>query len=103
MVINLGYNTGLPGGSPTYAHPYHYTKRLPDYKRADLGISYVLKKNKLFKNINELSVGLEIFNMFNIQNSITNTWVRDVYTKRQYSIPNYLTPRIFNFSLGLNF
>ena len=48
-------------------------------------------------------IGLEIFNMFNIQNSITNTWVRDVYTKRQYSIPNYLTPRIFNFSLGLDF
>ena len=103
MFINLVYNTGLPGGSPTYADPYQYRKRLPDYKRADLGISYVLKKNKLFKNINELSVGLEIFNMFNIQNSITNTWVRDVYTKRQYSIPNYLTPRIFNFSLGLNF
>ena len=38
-----------------------------------------------------------------VQNSITNTWVRDVYSKRQYSIPNYLTPRVFNLRLGMRF
>ena len=55
------------------------------------------------KPFKELSVGLEIFNMFDVQNSITNTWVRDVYSKRQYSIPNYLTPRVFNLRLGMRF
>ena len=40
---------------------------------------------------------------FNVQNSITNTWVRDVYSKRQFSIPNYLTPRIFNLNLEFKF
>ena len=55
------------------------------------------------KRIKELSIGLEIFNMFDVQNSITNTWVRDVYSKRQYSIPNYLTPRVFNLRLGFQF
>ena len=55
------------------------------------------------KRFKELSVGLEIFNMFDVQNSITNTWVRDVYSKRQYSIPNYLTPRVFNLRLGMQF
>ena len=54
----------------------------------------------LLKN---LSIGFEIFNMFNNQNSITNTWVRDVYTKRQYAIPNYLTPRVFNVRLSAKF
>jgi len=29
--------------------------------------------------------------------------VRDVYSKRQFSIPNYLTPRIFNFNLEFKF
>jgi hypothetical protein len=46
---------------------------------------------------------VEIFNLFDVQNSITNTWVRDVYSKRQYSIPNYLTPRVFNLRLNMSF
>ena len=109
MYLNLVYNTGVPGGSPSYASPYSYQNRLPDYKRADVGMSYIIidSNKKLLKNwqkrFKELSIGLEIFNMFDVQNSITNTWVRDVYSKRQYSIPNYLTPRIFNLRLGLQF
>ena len=109
MYLNLVYNTGVPGGSPSYASPYDYQNRLPDYKRADVGMTYVIidsnKKGdkKWQKRFKELSVGLEIFNMFDVQNSITNTWVRDVYSKRQYSIPNYLTPRVFNLRLGMQF
>lgn len=109
MYLNLVYNTGVPGGSPSYADVYQYQNRLPDYKRADLGVSYVIvdaKKQfdtgwkRIFK---ELTIGVEIFNMFDVQNSITNTWVRDVYSKRQYAIPNYLTPRVFNVRLGARF
>ncbi|MDG1285275.1 MAG: carboxypeptidase-like regulatory domain-containing protein [Flavobacteriaceae bacterium] len=109
MYLNLVYNTGVPGGSPSYASPYNYQSRLPDYKRADVGMSYVIvdakdsNKNGWRKLFEELSIGLEIFNMFDVQNSITNTWVRDVYSKRQYSIPNYLTPRVFNVRLGMRF
>ena len=109
MYLNLVYNTGLPGGSPSYANPYEYQNRLPDYKRADLGISYVvIDSKKVFKRgwkskFKELNIGIEIFNMFDVQNSITNTWVRDVYSKRQYSIPNYLTPRVFNIRVGMRF
>ena len=109
MYLNLIYNTGVPGGSPSYADVYEYQNRLPDYKRADLGVSYVLvDENKTFKRgwkskFKALSLGIEIFNMFDVQNSITNTWVRDVYSKRQYSIPNYLTPRVFNVRVGMRF
>ena len=109
MYLNLVYNTGLPGGSPSYANPYEYQNRLPDYKRADLRISYVvIDSKKAFKRgwkskFKELNIGIEIFNMFDVQNSITNTWVRDVYSKRQYSIPNYLTPRVFNIRVGMRF
>ena len=109
MYLNLVYNTGVPGGSPSYASPYNYQNRLPDYKRADVGMSYVIidtkstSKNGWKKRFKELSVGVEIFNMFDVQNSITNTWVRDVYSKRQYAIPNYLTPRVFNVRLGMRF
>ena len=109
MYLNLVYNTGVPGGSPSYADPYDFQVRLRDYRRADLGISLQLVNpaktynTKWKKKFRELSLGFEIYNMFNNQNSITNTWVRDVYTKRQFAIPNYLTPRVFNLRLSARF
>lgn len=109
MYLNLVYNTGLPGGSPSYADPYDFQTRLPDYKRADIGVSYVivnedkLRESGFLKVFKELSIGAEVFNMFDVQNSITNTYVRDVYTKVQYAIPNYLTPRVYNVRATMKF
>ncbi|MGB1269283.1 MAG: TonB-dependent receptor [Flavobacteriaceae bacterium] len=110
VYLNLVYNTGVPGGSPSYADKYQYQNRLRAYKRADVGFSYVIvddskkfEKGHLFHHLKEFQIGFEIFNMFDVQNSITNTWVRDVYTKSQYAVPNYLTPRIFNLRMGLKF
>ena len=107
LYLNLVYNTGLPGGSPSYADAYDYQLRLRDYKRADVGFSYVFteKNNERraghwLKKYQDLSLGFEIFNMFNNQNAITNTWVRDAYTKNQYGIPNYMTNRVFNVKLS---
>ena len=109
MYLNLVYNTGLPGGAPSYADPYQYQNRLPDYRRADVGFSYVIvEENEKFnkgwrKPFKYLSVGFEIYNVFDNQNSITNTWVRDAYSKRQYAIPNFLTPRVFNVRTSMRF
>ena len=106
VYLNLVYNTGLPGGSPSYADSYEYQSRLRDYRRADVGFSYVLTENNKdrpdshwLKKFKDLSIGLEIFNLFDNQNAITNTWVRDLYTKNQYGIPNYMTTRVFNVKL----
>lgn len=107
MYLNLIYNTGVPGGSPSYADTYLFQNRLNDYKRADLGILYILKEesntnHKIWlQKLQELSFGFEIFNMFDVQNSITNTWVRDSYSKQSYGIPNYMSGRIFNLRLML--
>ena len=110
LYLNLVYNTGLPGGSPSYANPYDFQRRLRDYRRADAGFSYVFTDNNKnrpqghwLKKYKDLSAGFEIFNLFNNQNTITNTWVRDVYTKRQYGIPNYLTNRVFNLKVSVRF
>lgn len=109
MYLNLVYNTGLPGGSPSNADPYQFQNRLPDYKRADVGFQFVLvDEKKQFdrgwkKPFKALSFGFEIFNVFDAQNSITNTWVRDVNSKRQYAIPNFLTPRVFNVRTTMRF
>ena len=107
LYMNLVYNTGLPGGAPAYSDPYLYQNRLKDYRRADVGFAKVFvdsstktAKANWLKGFKELAVGFEIFNLFNNQNAITNTWVRDVYSKNEYAIPNYMTSRVFNVKIN---
>ncbi len=110
MYLNLVYNTGVPGGSPSYADPYNFQNRLRDYKRADLGISYTFveinkqyPKGHWLHGFEELNAGFEIYNLFNNQNSITNTWVRDVDSKLEFAVPNYMTSRVLNLKLSMRF
>jgi outer membrane receptor protein involved in Fe transport len=105
MNLNLVYNSGLPGGAPNYADPYDYSGRLRDYKRVDVGFFYVVnsKKKKRIPIFENLSIGFEIFNLFDVQNAITMTWVRDVSSKSQFGIPNYMTPRVFNLKMSADF
>lgn len=107
LYLNLVYNTGLPGGSPTYADPYMYQSRLKDYRRVDAGFTYVFKdegttsNKKWLKGFDEVSLGFEVYNLFNNQNSITRTWVRDAYSKFMYGMPNYMTQRMINVKLNM--
>jgi hypothetical protein len=110
MYLNLVYQTGVPGGSPSYADPYIFQNRLRDYKRADLGISHIFADENLsfpeghwLHGFRELQLGLEIFNLFNNQNSITNTWVRDVDSKNEFAVPNFMTSRILNVKVRMRF
>lgn len=110
MYLNLVYNTGVPGGSPSYADPYVFQNRLRDYKRVDLGISHIFvdgkktyPKSHWLNKFKELSIGIEVFNLFNNQNSITNTWVRDADSKQQFAVPNFMTSRVLNLKLSARF
>lgn len=110
LYLNLVYNTGLPGGSPRFADPFLFQSRLPDYQRVDVGFNYALveegdtfKKGSLFNFFSYLSFGVEIFNMFDRLNSITNTFVRDASTGGQFAIPNFLSPRVFNLKVSGRF
>ena len=71
LYMNLVYNTGLPGGSPSYADPYLYQNKMRDYRRADVGFFKVftdnnknLPKGHWLKKFKDLSAGMEIFNLF---------------------------------------
>jgi hypothetical protein len=109
VYLNLVYNSGLPGGSPSYNDPYNYQNRLSSYKRADIGFSYILvgenkkSKHRFLEYFKELNAGIEIFNLFDIQNSNTNTWVRDAYSKQIYGIPNFMTGRVFSVKMAMKF
>ena len=109
MYLNLVYNTGVPGGSPSYADPYNFQNRLRDYFRSDIGISYVLvdqkKKSQAswLQKFKEFSIGIELFNMFDVQNSITNTWVRDIAADQSVAVPNFLSGRVLNIKANVRF
>ena len=47
-------------------------------------------------------IGFEIFNVFDVQNAITMTWVRDVSSKAQWH-PKLYDSRVFNLKLSAGF
>jgi hypothetical protein len=46
------------------------------------------------------TLGLEIFNLFNNQNAITNTWVPGCIPKNEYAIPKLYDYKSFNVKLS---
>jgi len=108
--VNVIYASGLPNGAPFYADPYSYQTTLSSYKRADVGLSNTFideDKNKasegIWRNFKELTLGLQIFNVFNIRNTISNQWIRDVNSSTSLAVPNRLTGRFFNLKLTMRF
>lgn len=108
MSLNLVFGSGLPFGPPSY-NRYMDTLRIPPYRRVDIGFSKELlsqnrkkKESSPFRHFSDMWVSLEVFNILQINNTISYLWVRDV-SDRQYAIPNYLTSRRINLRLVANF
>ncbi|UZT98478.1 TonB-dependent receptor [Chryseobacterium fluminis] len=104
--LTLVYAMGLPTGAPVFTDPYQYQKTLPSYKRVDLGLSYAFidpkEKNKAYGfwgNFDELTLGVQVFNAFNIRNTVANQWITDANTNLMYPVPVRLTGRFFNVKL----
>ena len=111
--LTLLYANGLPSGTPVtlnadgtpdFEAPYRYQKTLPSYKRVDIGLSKVFidqKDNKIngafWSNFKEMTLGVQIFNAFNINNTVANQWVNDVNSGYIYPVPVRLTGRFFYF------
>lgn len=113
--LTLTYASGLPSGTPVmfddngqpdYLAAYNYQRTLPAYKRVDIGLTKVFidqKDNKVvggfWSNFRELTLGVQIFNAFNINNTVANQWINDVNSTGYYSVPVRLTGRFFNVKL----
>ena len=61
-----------------------------------------LPKTNAFHHIKGMFVSLEVFNLLQIDNTVSYTWITDV-TNRQYAVPNYLTRRTLNLKLQVKF
>lgn len=101
--LSFFYGSGLPFGPPR-SDRYKATYRMPPYRRVDIGFSYDLlsysnaNKGNSTRYMKNLWLGIEVFNLPDINNTISYYWVTDVYN-RQYAVPNYLTSRRINIKL----
>jgi len=104
--LNILFGTGIPFGPPGN-NPYGDTLRMQLYKRVDLGASYLIvgkrgrSKTGLARYFKSIWVGLEVFNLLQVNNVITYTWIEDV-NGRKYAVPNYLTSREVNVKLMID-
>jgi len=106
--LTLIYGTGLPFGPPDSPRK-DQVLRIPPYRRVDIGLSkQLIGERTKFKAKNPLRaftsmwITLEVFNLLQISNTISYLWITDI-NGRQYAVPNYLTPRMFNLKLIATF
>ncbi|MEI7523974.1 MAG: TonB-dependent receptor [Mariniphaga sp.] len=108
MNMTLFYGSKLPFGPPNGVR-YMDTFRMPPYQRVDAGFSKTLiDKNKTISQsgnkykIKEAWIGFEIFNLFDINNTISYYWITDIHNQ-MYAVPNYLTGRRLNLKFSVRF
>ena len=104
MSLQGVYADGLPFGPP---HTGREKQRFnaPAYRRVDIGMSYRLLNNEeniyrtgVRQYIRNIWLGLDAFNLLDINNVNSYYWVRDV-SNNNYAVPNYLTGRQINFRI----
>lgn len=94
----------------TFPYQLDHTPRntLPPYFRVDWGNTLQLTRfekirhSRLGQMFDDLSVGVDVFNLFNYNNVVSYLWVAD-YTNQYYPVPNYLTARQVNVKITATF
>ncbi len=107
MSLNLVFATGTPITSPFGNNGGDYL-RLPSYYRIDWGNTIrlsqfeKLKRKPLFRKIEDIQIGIEVFNLFNFRNVVSYLWVSDIDNIPR-RVPNYLTARQLNVKITVLF
>lgn len=105
--IKFIWSDGLPY---SYMDEYvnRYGLRMKSYKRVDIGLSYHLRKGvdpvmerKFFSWMKTFAVNFDVFNLIGTRNWSSVYWVPTVTVP--YSVPNYLTGRLLNLKLTIDF
>ena len=105
--MSLNYGSGLPFG-PNNSSRYQQTMRMPSYKRMDMGFSRMIKEPGVdsrlgfMNHFNSITISAEVFNLLGIRNTASYIWVTDS-SNRKYAVPNYLTSRMLNIKLSVEF
>jgi len=103
MHLNLSVGSGLPFGLRGNNQVFRNTYRFSPYNRVDIGFSFLMwnesmkarKPNSPFRKLENVWLSLEVFNLMDVSNEASNTWIKTI-TNTQYAIPNNLTSRRIN-------
>ena len=104
MSLKLALADGLPFSAP-HRELETNTFRASSYRRADIGMSYLLYDNTKHTKksfLKDIWLGVDCLNLFGIDNVNSYYWVTDV-TNQQYAVPNYLTGRQINGRILIEF
>lgn len=108
MQLKLVFADGLPFG-PSRDELNKAAFRMTPYRRVDIGLSRQLvggedriMQRAFFRHLKNIWLGLDVFNLFNINNVNSYYWVTDIHDQ-QYAVPNYLTSRMLNLRLVVDF
>lgn len=107
MHLAAFYGSRLPTGPPN-SERWQDIFRMPPYRRIDLGMSKMLlsenktSENTILRHLREMAVSLEVFNLLNINNTVSYFWVSSSYGD-MFAVPNYLTGRKINLKITVSF
>jgi hypothetical protein len=105
--LALVFGSGLPTSPPSrlkFKDPVY----MPPYRRVDIGFSKELigsnskSEKRVLKHFNSMWISAEVFNLLQINNTISYQWIRDI-SGNMFAIPNYLTTRLVNIKLTASF
>jgi hypothetical protein len=106
--LALIYGSGLPLAPPSEQKTRNIAT-MPPYRRVDIGFSKEIigpstsfGENNFFRHINSMWITAEVFNLLEINNTISYLWIKDI-SNDMYAIPNYLTSRLINIKLITQF
>ncbi len=100
VFLSFLYGSGLPFGPPNNDE-FRNVFNGDQYLRTDLGLTKVIELNRS-KKLESISIGLDILNLFGINNTISYTWISDL-NNNQFAIPNSLSARFFNGKIIVDF
>jgi hypothetical protein len=97
--LSFQYGSGLPIGPPDdLARRNSFAG--DDYSRLDIGFSKIINFDDKFLKF--MRLGVEVNNLLGSRNAVSYTWIKDV-SNQQFAVPNYLTGRLFNIILNVEF
>jgi len=110
MHLNLNVGSGFPFGVRGNNQIFRNSFRFAPYQRVDIGFSLQLwdkmklreKPNHFLKFSKNTWISLEVFNLLQVSNTASNTWIKTVFDT-QFAIPNFLTSRRLNLRLKMDF
>lgn len=107
--LQLNFGSGLPYGPPGENITQRNALSFKSYQRVDIGFSYQLwdeenreeKPNHIFRFTRKTYIGLEVFNLMDVQNVASVNWVKD-FNNINYYFPINLTSRRINLRLRMD-